>query len=247
MNRPFQRGRNLWLLLLMSVAALFIFFIIQSPPRAELLTRPPGTRNPRLSFLGRWSGPVRSALQKLKSQLVGPPRRVALSGQLFDVEQTFSLNPIQLERLVASNKAGAQVWMLDTNQLSAVRAGLQRNATLISGLSVWTSDGIPSKMFSGDAVSVAGIPRQVGIEYDALPRTRRDVVDLTTFFTLTSAFTNHVGAPTLTNTVFIRTNLAVGARVQIPRNHSIFLLATNEVNGKRIGVIISPTIHEPGK
>jgi hypothetical protein len=244
MTRPFQRPRMVWLALIGAVVLLLALMVAMQAPRAELLTRAPGTPNPRLSFLGGWGGPVRSTLRNLRFKWFGPPRTVAISAEVFECYESFSLAKDSLSAPLAVDPSATRLWLIDTNQWAVLRANLQSNAVAIARPSAWTADGHPANMFTGESALIDGSWRRMGLAFDVSTQTKSSAVDLTAFFTLTSAFTN---ASLLTNAVSVRTNLAAGARVQIPRDHRLFLLTSNAANGKRIGVIVSAAIHEPQK
>jgi hypothetical protein len=233
-----------WLALIGALALLLTVMVAMRAPRVELLTRAAATPNPRLSFLGRWGGPVRSTLRNLRSKLFRPPRAVVISAEVFECYESFSLAKVPLSPPLAVNQASTRLWLLDTNQWAVLRNNMQSNTAAIARPSAWTSDGQPAKIFIGESVLIDGSWRQKGIAFDVSARTKSSAVDLTAFLTLTAPFTN---SSLVTNAVSIRTNLAIGARVQIPQGHRLFLLTSNAANGKRMGVIVSATIPEPKK
>jgi hypothetical protein len=230
-----------WLALLGAAAVLLTLMVVTRAPRAELLTHAPGTQSPRLSFLG---GSVRSTLRNLRFKLFGPPRAVAISAEIFACHEFFSPAPDSLPAPVAVNQTSTRLWLLDTNQWAVLRNHMQSNGASIANPSIWTFEGHPAKMFIGESLLLGGARQQAGIAFDVSARARGSEVDLTSFFTLTAAFTNAV-VPS--NSVSVRTNLALGMRAQIPQEHRLFLLTSNAVDGKRIGVIVSATIRESKK
>jgi hypothetical protein len=171
-----------------------------------------------------------------------PWRRI--SAEIFECPGTYSLTKDSLPAPVAGAHASTRIWLLDTNQLVYVHKSLESNAIAIASPSVWTYDGHPAKIVVGEILFIGGARQQTGIEFDVSARACRANADVTAFLTLTAAFTN---ASVLTNAISIRTNIAVGARVQIPPDRRLFLITSNAVNGKRMGVIVSATVHEPKK
>jgi hypothetical protein len=95
--------------------------------------------------------------------------------------------------------------------------------------------------------SVGGTPSNVGLVLDFLARVRREATDLTTVMTVTEAVTNWqaVTARSVpTNVVSTQTNLALAARIQIPKGSGVFLLQPSQggTNGKSIAVLISAKV-----
>ena len=245
--RP-QRRRLWWLALLASGAALLLVcFWLAKTPGAEFLTSPPSARPSRFAFLNQWIAPVRPALQRLKWRLAGPPRGVSLGAEVFECGESFDASGLSLPTAVLSNGAGLQIWLLGTNEVQAVRQRLEQRGRSISNGGLWSGDEKPSKLRMANSIAIAGAPRNVGLELDVLPRTRGSSVDLAWFLTSTEAVTNKLADFAATNRLFLRTNAAIGARVLIPMEQSLFVLDKIGANGKRMAVIISPTIHEPGK
>jgi hypothetical protein len=114
---------------------------------------------------------------------------------------------------------------------------------------VTTGAGSECSIFTGFQVLAGGAQTPVGFSGQYCPTLRKTVVDLTTILNLSETITNEtrVKMPEVmpTEEVSIRTNLAVAARVQIPKGMGIFFLtgASKAANSKRIGVVISAIQH----
>jgi len=92
--------------------------------------------------------------------------------------------------------------------------------------------------------AIPGVRGSPGISVDFLPHVRKDSTDLTAIVKLTEAVTNQpdISAPTWpAETISIRTNCEIAARLQIPKDSSVFFLETrsHRADGKRCGMIIS--------
>ena len=93
------------------------------------------------------------------------------------------------------------------------------------------------------ATSIGGIRNSVGTSVDFLPRVHWDSTDLTAIVMLSEAVTNEldITAPKWPNEVIsVRTDCEVAARIQIPKDSSVFLLETRSrrADGKCIGFLI---------
>ena len=108
------------------------------------------------------------------------------------------------------------------------------------------ADGIDGTISTGNNVTIGGIPTQVGLLIRFSPRLHSDSTDLITALVLTEAVTNAPSdavSPPATNTVSVRTNLALAARIQLRDGQGVFLMAPegSSTNNRSIGVFISAT------
>ncbi len=256
--RCLQNKRRLWwLALLLGSAALLALVLITDNPRAELLSRPPAARGPRLAFLGGWNSPVRVTARRLRTRLFRPPGQIRMSAEVFDLTNSLALTNFILPRPVLSNES-VQVWLLRTNELHEVavararqdagKLGKSGHPEVSQSLSKWrlgtpapwvpqllTADGRPVQ------ISMAGDNPRAGVNYFVVPRIRGQSVDVEWFVTL---FGEEKIPPSTNQRT---TNFAVGARLVIPPGGQAFLLTATNADGHRMGMTLSTTIIPSGK
>jgi hypothetical protein len=234
----FQRRRMLLLFALLFVSAVLLI-LWRANPRAELLTSPPLGNKPRFDFLGGLQAPVRNMWSRLKWKVLGPPALVSLEMKIVEI-RTESPS-VKFSSPLLSNDAGVQVWLLKTNEVSGMRADVS------SFSDIETRDGMQSEVLYIMPIRIAGVPRRVGIELNCLPHVRGNTVDLALFLTKTEVVTNRIADSmglAATNNISIFTNVAAGARIQVPKDYSVLLLSGKGTDGKRVGMIVSPKIRK---
>jgi hypothetical protein len=228
---PLTKKRTIWwLALLLCGVGLMVVFLLSESPRAELLTQPAAPRRSRIAFLGQWGTPVRNAWLKLKFRWAKPPRSVSIAAQIFEVDGVFSVTNAPWPAPELSSDSGVQVWILSSNQISAVRARVDQTGISVSSPTVSTREQMPAKISVNHRVATSNLRVPLSnIELDFLPRTRGQSVELASFL--------------MVGEWARLTNVAIGARVLIPEGQSMFLLTTNRADArKQIGLIATPTV-----
>ena len=145
-----------------------------------------------------------------------------------------------------ANDAGLRVWLLTGAELKTARARLEQapGTEILSRPRVSTADECAASMFVGNSVPVnsnAGGLTQVGLAVDFYPRVLPHSTDLITALTVSELVTNS-SAPNLPPApAFVRTNLDVAVRLQIPKGRGVLLIdASGGFDGKPIAVILDP-------
>jgi hypothetical protein len=255
---PFRNKRRIWwfALVLGAVVALLLI-LVPATTRDEVLSKPPVTQKPKFTFLGSLRAPIRSAWQKAKWKVFGPPRYVELHVEVFEMNDSLTL---PLRPASSSNALGTRIWTLGTNELDALewtdpwprnwnaaaferpRLRLRDRKTKVFNFS--TFDGIGARTSRGD-MAVDGVTLRES-EFYVLPRTHGPDVDLEWFLTETERPVRSRSGQPIDPSV-IRTNAIAGAHIHVPREESVFLLTAPKANGKRTGVIITPKVYQPKK
>jgi len=236
-------------LLFVSLGLVFIFR--PSPPAtAIVMPLPNGIPAQKPTLLERWIPPTWGWAWRLKELILGRSKPITLKAALFDFGGSSNLvSPLFLLREPQfANTNGLQVWILSENELDAVCRGLEQTPgnEILARPRVSTGDGIECRLYVGTTLSIDGTQRAVGLNAHFLPRVRRDSTDLFVVITHTAAVTNQTTATTglpIAQSVSIRTNVAVAARIQIPKGNGAFLLNDDRgvTNGGRVAVTISAT------
>lgn len=201
-----------------------------------------------------WREKVTAWSFDLKRVLFGPPSTIALNSALFEFDEGMAVGQLSLPEPAGSDTNGLQVWLLDREAATALRLRLTEpaGARLVARAVVITSHGIQGAMSIGESVAADGTNRDVGLLWACLPRLRGDSMNLLSVLTLTALQTNRVesaGEAPGTGSISIQTNLAVAARFQVPRDHSVFLLqrGRSPLHGKTLGFIVSAVAQAPPK
>ena len=185
---------------------------------------------------------------RLKQSLFGPAKAIELDSAIFELKArpTSGLPDYLLGKPDLTNTNGLQVWIIDKDELFALRRGLSMapGNKMISRPRVSTAHGIQGTLSVGGNIAVDGTQRWCGVVMEFSPRVSRHSTDLTMITTLSEAVTNEVAGSVNhpgTNFVSVRTNLALAARIQIPNGSGVFLLNNGQdgKNEKRMGILIS--------
>ena len=141
-----------------------------------------------------------------------------------------------------SGSNGLRVWLVGVEDLKRLRQRLEDapGSEVINRPRVGAADEIHASMFTGSSLTLNGTSRQVGLNVDYYPRVHRTSTDLIAMATLSEAVTNFTN-PRLPP-VFVRTNLDLALRLQIPKGDGVFLLDTRraQAGGKRIAWLLDP-------
>jgi hypothetical protein len=247
--RYFSRGR-FWVvvILLLSIGAMVCFFLDVRAPRVGVVFLPlPAPEQPAALWrriTGRWLG-------WLEFHLFGPAKPVILKASflefkkpLMPVDPLFSDLPALASRFADTN--GIQAWILSDVEMSALRQRLAQTpgAEVVSNPRVQTASGIQADFWVGETIAINGTNQNAGLAWTCTPRVRREGNELTAVFVYTEAVTNlpeTTGAAPVANAISFQTNLAVAARMQMPKGGGAFLLKTGSdvSRGKTTGLLIS--------
>jgi hypothetical protein len=212
----------------------------------EWLSGPPPPRTARLAFLGRWSGPVRGQLSRLKQRVLGMPKLVDVQGAIYEFDGSV---PLPASAVALTNRSGAKVFVVSDGGAFEEKMKKSPEYHALTGSRLMVANGMQGQMAMYERVSLGlGTNRtmqNIGWWLDILPSAGARSVELTCFLTGTERAFRPAGIEEGSEALesFLRTNVAIGARVKIPPNGSLFLVAsgTNQ-NGKVVGAILSPRI-----
>jgi hypothetical protein len=120
-----------------------------------------------------------------------------------------------------------QIWLLDQQELDAVSRWLVQSPDfeMVSEPGIQSASGTRGTMTAGNNVTIDGQSRFVGLELTSLPRARNGRVDLVSGITYTEPVTNEA------QVVSIRTNIAVRARIQLPKPGGALLISRDTLGG----------------
>ena len=219
---------------------LMVWWLSRRTSAVEWLDGPPPPARSRLGFLGHWGQSIRMQLLRAKFWIFGAPRTLIIRGSILELDDA-TLPRLELAPTAFSNRAGVQAWIL--NDARAWQHLTNAGAHVISAPTVSVGNGMQAQISITDRVSIDGRPEDVGIRLDVWPRLRGESINLATFLVITEPSVrpaNPVAGGQAT-TVVIRTNAAFGARAQLPKGSSLFLLAPNtNAQGRIVGAWISP-------
>jgi hypothetical protein len=156
-----------------------------------------------------------------------------------------------------SDANGLCVWLLNSNQVSALRECFKQTpgAQTLQRPRISTAEGIEASLFVGSTLPTlpAGSPpKQVGLELSCCGRFRGNFCDFLTHITFSELVTkdnpaidtdgygpNGYTPPTIN---VLQTNLDAALRLQLPKGTGFFLLdqSHHEPPRKNIGVLIDP-------
>ncbi len=231
--------------LLAGVGLVFLFH--PSPPAVTVGPLPEGWPSPKPSLSARLEAAVPMWVWRVKEVLLGPPQPINIDAAIFSFKDwsESGVADLSLGKATFTGTNGVRVWLLPDSDLKALRQRLKQRpgSDLVSTPNINTAHRIDASLFVGHSVPIKGKQVQVGVVADFLPRVRRDSTDLTANITLSDT------VPDPAQVLAIRTNLAVSARMQIPRGSGVFLLdaGPGATNRQRTGVIISASVPPPKK
>ena len=236
---PGGRRQRRWLLLALLVLAGMIFlFRWEEPAPVEWVSVPPPRRAARVAFLGRWAQPLRNVRDWVKSRVTGPATCIVIKTEIRELVEPPSLINGPMPGALFTNRTGMRAWIFSSNDWSALSTSRREAGKRLSNPSVWAANGHQAQLFTGGTVMVGGVPQSVGTWLDAVPHARDRAVDLELFFTRTDVETN---------LAVIHTNLAFGARLQIPPGGRALLRTGRDTDGKVFEVNISAEVRKPGR
>lgn len=241
----------IFLLLLLIAGAAALLCFRPPPPLVVMLPVADGFGPARPSWFNRGKAALPMWVWRWKQWLLGSSTEILLEAYILDLPGPVNslLADARLLRAASAATNGMQAWVLADAELTALRVRLQTApaSSLLSGARMQTADGIDGRLSTGNNVTIDGIPTQVGLLIRFSPRIHSDSTDLTTALVLTGTVTNAPPAAAVslppTNTVPVRTNLALAARIQLQDGRGIFLLSPDgsPTHNRSIGVFISAT------
>jgi hypothetical protein len=250
MGRRFKARGLLFVSFALLVVAAGLAFAFRSPPLApvivvsqpyQLPAHQPSLFNRLVPIQPSWAW-----LWRLKQAVVRPAKvnvecRVTAFPNGPDLRSALVLNPPDF---TATN--GVQVWLLGDGELKRLRSACESipGAEFPFAPRISTADGIEASLFSGSTLVLNCATNETGLMFNCFPRVYRDRTIRSTVVRLSETVTNEPAATAGAPVVSLRTNLALAARVQIPRNGGVFLLdaAPGEAARRRMGVIISAKV-----
>jgi hypothetical protein len=227
-------------------------------PLAPVIVMPLPYSIPRqkVSMFDRWVPRQASWawVWRVKETLVGRPRICNLRATFVDCTGSGEslLTNVSLAKPQFTHASGLRIWLLSEDVLGALNRDLRQAAgtEVLASPRIITASGMQASLCVGGTFPIKGVLTPVGLTMDFLPQVRPDATDITAVVELTEAITNQAGATatsSLTNSMSIRTNLAVAARIQLPKGTGVFLLdgPPAAADGKRVGVLLSISTQKP--
>jgi len=237
--------------LLLCVVVVLAYFLAEPKPVPFLVLQQPfSKRLPLRDQLVQWIPTASSWLPKVEDALLGPRKPVKVFAHIIALpmspdENLPYLSTIGRPAFLATN--GLQVWLLSGAKVAALRNKLKGafGVDYINQPRISTADGAEASLFVGESISLNGSTNEVGLRTAFFPRVHEDFTDLIAVVSFSELVTNQSGILTggkATSPVWIRTNLDVAARLQVPKGSGLFLLngRTANVDSKRFGVLIEP-------
>src|SRR5688572_5097724 len=172
---------------------------------------------------------VQRLLEALRSKLV-KPQAVMISAEIVSSERLASLEkaPELIGRKPLAEKEGVQVWIISDTELYRLSDAFRfKRTNLIANPRMMTQEGEMGAAFIGSSVQLGGT--NVAVELAMRMKALRGETNTDLFLGVTDTEvmtgTNGVAGAT------VRTNIYVGARVQVPRQHRV-LFVCNRNDGK---------------
>jgi hypothetical protein len=254
--------------LIIALVVAILVVIRPAPPIAPapvvVMPQPYSMPLQRISLFNKWVPRTASWawLWRLKEQLIGRPKAIALTTTFVDFtgSGTAYLTKFSLPKPQFINNTGLAVWLLNDTELTRLQELLKQHpgadlkrypgTDIVASPRITTADGMQARLFSGTTIPINGLQASVGQSVDLLARVRRETTDLTIIINSSEAITNQPDASLgTTNTLSVQTNLAIAARIQIPNAMGAFLLDTDpsSTRHQRTGVILSLTLPPRGQ
>ncbi len=226
-------------------AIVVLSFRTSTPPRIQAL--PNGIVASRPSLIYRWIPPTWGTFWRLKETIFGRSQIIDIKTKVWDcsgLNSDHNFSPLGKPDFKDAN--GFQIWILGKTQLDNLQLRLKEAEEVkeVFAPSVRTGDKMQARVSMGSSVPIGGVLREVGFSADFLARVHSDRTDLSAVIAQTCLTTNDI-----THAISLRTNFAVAARMQIPKNSRVFILSTElqASNKSVIAMSISPTFPPPKK
>lgn len=223
-----------------------------APPPAATLHEP---FSRPLAFRDRLAGWIPGASSsfwrwRLGNSVFGQRKPVNIYADVLALSEPTSaglVSSLALEKPVFAEPNGLQVWFLRSGDVKAVHERLKRTPGIdsLGRPRICMADGVEASIFSGPSVPLNGVVKQVGLKMDCFARVRSRSTELFAVITLSEAVTNQMAAATTSppaNSISIRTNLDIKARLQIPKGSGVLLVkhSPDDPNHRTFGVVIDP-------
>lgn len=251
---PFRMNQRMARLLAWSLSVLvvlvgmgaFLLFVLKGPAPVPvmLLSKPVSIPISLRDRIARWV-PAGNSWNWARKLVFGRRKIVSLSTQVFKLGKQADARAAlaSLGPPVFAEATGPTVWFLQGKQLKDLRSQLKQEAGIdnVNGARITTAEGMGASLFSGESAVLNGSTNQVGLEIQYFAKTRGEHLELLASVLLSEVVSNSMSA-SVTPAVFIRTNLDVALRMQLPKAHGMFLLsnAGNDPESRRIAVTLDP-------
>ena len=235
------------LVFLAVAVGVLVVLVRPTLPAVSIIPLPDGFPTRKPTLLDRCKRAVPLWAWRLKDSILGPRQVITLDAAIFEFRGSSdsALSSLSLGRPEYADAKGLRIWILGESDRGALRRRLEQTPgyRLVSSPRVTTAHGIQNQLSVSNTKSIDGTPSKVGLVLDFLPRVRREAIDLTTIMTVTEIGTSWLAASRLpqTNAISTQTNLALAARIQIPKASGVFLFQPSQggTNGKSTAVLIS--------
>ena len=237
------------LLLVLALTGVFLWLLLrQGEPAVSVKSLPEGWPASRRLLSDRFRAALPLWFWRLKGSVLGPVKTIQLEAEIIDCGglAEVDLTDSQLGEPQFKGTNGLQVWIAGDEEIRRLRSTLEHapGNAVVSRARFATAHGIQANLYTGETVPVGGVQTAVGLRVEMLPRLHRKSTDLSTVMTFSELATNSSQIPgegSSPSTLSVRTNLAVAARMQMPKGTGVFLLdgGSNANHPRRLGVIIS--------
>jgi hypothetical protein len=202
--------------LLLIALWLVAMLLFPSPPTIVLrpITSKPAPSAFK-SFFSKWEW-------KIKDTVLGRRRTVEIGTIVFRISAGAETDAIarSLKSVPFGGENAPKIWIVDQDDMQRLNNLKDRRGREIVGRPrLITADGVEASMFIGNSIVMGGTNANVGIEFTAHTRVRRQSTDLN--LTIISTTAQPLGG---SDAISVRSNLAVAARIQVPRGKGIFIL-----------------------
>ena len=230
--------------------AVFLAFLLRpSTPAPFLVLQPPFSRplllRDRIGSLLPWS-----AIWRVEDALFGKRKPVNLFASVVSLSEPGNTDlgsSLALGNPTFADPTGLQVWILGIADIQSVRQRLKQTpgVDFLNNPRINTADGVGASLFTGESIVLKGTTNDIGLKVDCFPRVRNNSTDLFAMITLSEVLTNQsvvVAASSSMNSVWIRTNLDIAVRLQVPKGSGALLLKASRGTSTRraFGVILDP-------
>jgi hypothetical protein len=229
-------GRAFACLLLLFTCSLFLLLLIPSPPPLIIeALKDRGARPP----LRAWISGCRWQIQNALLRKIRPPKTITVTTLLLsltnDARTAHSLAQLRGQPQIG---AGAKAWLVNEEELQLLK-GLQNNPgnKIQSAPTISFADGGAGAVSMSRSAPLNGTNVNVGIDIGIIPRTRRNSTDLDLTILSTDVPDKHSA---------IVTNIAIAARVQLPKGHGLFILPENPIHpgGARSAFLLNVKVEQ---
>jgi hypothetical protein len=243
-----------WVVPIFALACLAIVAVAlirpSKPPPFRVLRQP--VQRPVLfrDHLGAWipTSPGWAWAWRIEQAVFGKRKPVNISAHVIEFSEAhkFPLSNFLPEQPSFSDAGGLQVWLLGADRCKTLGEQLKQSpgTALLSQPRISTADGIDSKLFQGNSITLHGTSKPVGLTLACFARVHRKSTDLIACFNHSEAVANPAAAlgSRSVSEMSVQTNLDAEFRLQVPKGSGFFLFdaAPPKPAKKRIGVLVDP-------